>query len=43
MTWALRRFMANMESADATERLIDQLRKTKNNSDFLRRVLKELR
>jgi len=42
MTWALRRFMANMESSDATERLNDQLRKSKNNKEFLRRVIKEL-
>jgi transcription termination factor Rho len=43
MSWALRRFLANMESADATDRLIDQLKKSKNNQEFLKRVLKELR
>ncbi len=42
MAWALRRFMAGMDSSDATERLNDQLRKTKNNKEFLRRVLKEI-
>lgn len=42
MAWALRRFMAGMESADATERLNDQLRKSKTNKEFMRRVLKEL-
>ena len=41
-SWALRRLLASMESADATERLIDQLRKSKSNQDFMKRVLKEL-
>ncbi len=41
-TWAFRRFLAGMESTDATERLIEQLRKSKNNKEFMRRILKEL-
>jgi len=41
-SWALRRLLASMDSADATERLIDQLRKSKSNKDFMKRVLKEL-
>ncbi len=41
-TWALRRFLAGMENTDATERLIDQLRKSKNNKEFMKRILKEL-
>ncbi|MDP2872906.1 MAG: transcription termination factor Rho [Bacillota bacterium] len=42
MAWALRRLFAGMESSDATERLNDQLRKSKTNKEFMRRVLKEL-
>ena len=41
-TWALRRFLSGMESTDATERLIEQLRKSKTNSEFMKRILKEL-
>jgi transcription termination factor Rho len=41
-TWALRRFLSGMESTDAAERLIEQIRKSKNNKEFMRRILKEL-
>ena len=41
-SWALRRLLASIDSADATERLIDQFRKSKSNRDFMKRVLKEL-
>jgi len=41
-TWALRRLLSSLDSPDATERLIDQFRKSKSNREFMRRVLKEL-
>ena len=40
--WALRRLLGSLDTTDAAERLIDQLRKSKSNLEFMKRVLKEL-
>ncbi len=41
-TWALRRLLNQMDTVEATERLVEQLKKVKSNRDYLRRILKEI-
>jgi len=41
--WTLRRVLAPLETADATERVLQLLRKAKSNKEFIRHVLRESR
>ncbi|HLS89162.1 MAG TPA: transcription termination factor Rho [Sphingobacteriaceae bacterium] len=43
LIWAIRKFTHNMDTAEATELIIDRLSKTKTNVEFLEQVKREVR
>jgi len=43
LIYAIRRFTANMDPVEATELIIDRLRQTKSNAEFLEQVKREMR
>lgn len=43
LIWAIRKFTSNMDTADATELVIDRLSKTSSNEEFLDQIKREVR
>jgi len=43
LVWAIRKFTHNMEPAEALDLIIDRIRNTKSNAEFLDQVRREMR